>query len=327
MPHPLVSILLPVYNAEPYLAEAIDSLLAQTFTDFELIVVNDGSTDGSADVLARYNDSRIRVLEQENRGLSLSLNRAIAEARGKYLARQDADDISYPERLARQVNFLERHPDYGLLGTWADIYVGSRRTDRKHQHPCDNAALKFNLLCDNYFVHSSIMMRKSVQERVGLYAAEADRQPEDFDLWSRFARDGNCRIGNLPELLVGYREVEGSICRTAPQRITDGVVRISGQNIAFASGLATDDRTVGDLAALLHCSFRHLAGTPEPAALFALVTRLGASFSKEAENPVLLAAAVRRMRLRLARALLVYTALRLSRRLPAPMHRKEKVSP
>ncbi|QWV99039.1 glycosyltransferase family 2 protein [Geomonas nitrogeniifigens] len=326
MPQPLVSILLPVYNAEPYLAEAIDSLLAQTFTDFELIVVNDGSTDGSAKVIARYADPRIRLLEQENRGLSPSLNRAISVSRGRYLARQDADDISYPERLAKQVDFLERHPDCGLLGTWADIYVGSRRTERAHQHPCDNAALKFNLLCDNYFVHSSVMMRRSVQERVGLYAAEADRQPEDFDLWSRFVRDGDCRIGNLPERLVGYREVEGSICRTAPQRITDGVVRICGQNIAFASGLSPDDRTVADLAALLHCSFGHLTGEPEPAPLFALVTRLGASLAGEAEDPALLAAAVRRMRLRLVKALLIYKAWRLSRRLPVPLRRNGRVS-
>lgn len=319
MPNPLVSILLPVYNAEPYLAEAIETLLGQTFTDFELIIVNDGCTDGSAGIIARYRDPRIRVLEQENRGLSPSLNRAVAEARGSYLARQDADDISYPTRLEKQVDFLERHPDYGLLGTWADIYLGTRRCDKGHLHPCANAPLKFNLLCDNYFVHSSIMMRRSVLERVGLYAAEAERQPEDYDLWSRFLRGGHCRMANLPERLVGYREVEGSICRTTPQRITDGVVRISGQNIAFASGLDPADPVVTDLAALLHCAERHLSPHPDPAALFRLVGRLSDRLEGELDHPGQLAGEVNRMRLRLLKALAVCQGRRLVRRLRASL--------
>ena len=107
---PKISVLLPAYNAQAYLRESIESILAQTFSDFELIIINDGSTDQSLEIMTSFKDSRIRIINQENAGLPISLNRGIRLARGIYLARQDADDISLPNRFSAKVQFLDRHP-------------------------------------------------------------------------------------------------------------------------------------------------------------------------------------------------------------------------
>src|SRR5258705_775698 len=115
-PSPQVSVLLPVWNGERHLAAAIESVLGQSFTDFELLIVDDGSTDGSAALIRRYGDERIRLFENEkNLGVTRSLNLGLAQARGRYVARMDADDLSAPERLARQVAFLDSHPEVALV--------------------------------------------------------------------------------------------------------------------------------------------------------------------------------------------------------------------
>jgi len=152
---PIVSVILPVYNGLPYLEEALDSVLTQSFRDFELIVINDGSTDGSAAIIENLHDPRIRFFQQTNKGLATTLNRAISLARGKYIARQDQDDVSLPTRFERQVAFLDANQEAGMVGTGAEIWVGNERTNRFLQHPADNAAIKFGLLFDNHFVHSS----------------------------------------------------------------------------------------------------------------------------------------------------------------------------
>lgn len=114
---PKVSVVMSVYNGEKYLPETIDSILNQTFKDFEFIIINDGSTDKTAKILTSYDDPRIRIFNQENMGLTKSLNRAISLAKGEYIARMDADDISYPERLKKQVDYLNKNPDIGLVGS------------------------------------------------------------------------------------------------------------------------------------------------------------------------------------------------------------------
>jgi glycosyltransferase involved in cell wall biosynthesis len=132
---PKISVILPVYNAQSYLRESIDSILNQSFQDFELIMINDGSTDSSLSIMESYTDQRIRIINQTNAGLPVSLNRAIAQAQGQYLARQDADDICLPERLAKQFAYLDTHPQCALLGTWAQILVENVPTDRSLSHP------------------------------------------------------------------------------------------------------------------------------------------------------------------------------------------------
>src|SRR5258708_3751905 len=117
---PAVSVVMPAYNSEPHIAEAIESILAQTFTDFEFIIINDGSTDGTRSILHAFaaGDSRISIYEHANSGLVVSLNRGCQMARGKYIARMDADDVSLPTRLAKQFNYLERNSEVGIIGTW-----------------------------------------------------------------------------------------------------------------------------------------------------------------------------------------------------------------
>ena len=212
MTNPLISVLLPVYNAQDYLRESIDSILGQTFTDFELIIINDGSTDGSKAIMDSYADPRIMIIDQENAGLPVSLNRAIAKAKGKYLARQDADDVSLPTRLSEQAAYLEAYPDCALLGTWAQIIEKDNLTNRTLTHPSENGEVQIKLLFYNCFVHSSVMMRKDTLNRCGVYPEDPEKfPPEDYDLWLRIAPVA--QVANLPKVLLQYRELPGSISR------------------------------------------------------------------------------------------------------------------
>jgi glycosyltransferase involved in cell wall biosynthesis len=210
---PKISVILPVYNAQSYLRESIESILNQSFQDFELIMINDGSIDGSLSIMESYADQRIRIINQSNAGLPISLNRAIATAKGKYLARQDADDISLPERLSKQVAYLDDHPQCALLGSWAQILVANALTNRSLAHPHLNSDIQLKLLFFNCFVHSSVMIRKSALEISGLYPEEKEKfPPEDYDLWLRIAK--HWEVANLPEVLLYYRELPNSISRS-----------------------------------------------------------------------------------------------------------------
>jgi len=232
---PLLSVILPVYNGLPYLRQAIESVLSQSFKDYELLIIDDGSTDGSEQVVAKLDDPRIRYVQQGNRGLAATLNRALSLAAGKYIARQDQDDVCFPLRFRRQVEFLGAHPEVGLLGTAAEIWVGNTRTQRKLAHPTDNAALKFAMLFNNYLVHSSVMIRRSVLDEIGGYSEDKQRQPpEDYELWSRVIR--KYRVANLPDVLLAYREVPTSMSRAGVNPFLPNLLKISAENIAWASG-------------------------------------------------------------------------------------------
>ena len=227
---PAISVLLPVYNAEAFLAEAIESILQQTFRDFELIIINDGSTDASSEVIKQFKDERIIIIEQHNQGLAASLNKGLKIAKGNYIARQDNDDISLPERFEKQFNFLEAHPELALLGTAAVIVdEHNKETGRVHQHPSSSAALKYFLLFDNPFVHSSVMFRRSLISQTGPYYCGQDYF-EDYHLWSSMAR--LAAIGNLPDFLIRYREVSSGMSKTT----SDYRLRVMNQafeNIRF----------------------------------------------------------------------------------------------
>lgn len=268
---PKVSVLMPVYNGEKYLKDAIESVLSQTFTDFEFIIIDDGSTDNSAAIIKQLNDHRIRLYYQVNEGLAATLNRAVGLAKGKYLARQDADDVSLPRRFEKQVEFLEARPDYGMVGTWAEIWEKTRKTERSHKHPSDNLTLMFDLLFDNYFVHSSVMIRKAIFDKIGLYATEKARQPEDYELWSRVLRHEGFKVGNIPEVLVIYREVPSSICRTGVNTFVDRVINMSAENLAWASGREVADPVITDIAALTHKAMHRLSPKPDFRAMLAVL--------------------------------------------------------
>ena len=209
MNNPIVSVILPTFNTGQYVEKAIQSILAQSFHDFELIIIDDGSTDQTPQILAQ----QVIVLKQENQGLPKALNRAIKSARGQYLARQDADDKSLPLRLEKQVAFLKDNPEYALVGTWSQIATPSGLSNRQLLHPKSNGQLQVQLFTNNQFVHSSVMIRASCLESIGLYSEDPDHfPPEDYDLWLRIA--SQYRIANIPEILIEYLEVSTSISRT-----------------------------------------------------------------------------------------------------------------
>jgi len=209
---PAVTVLMPVYNGERFLREAVESILQQTWTDFEFLIVDDGSTDHTREIINSYNDARIRVLDQRaNIGLAKSLNHGLRAARGPLVARQDADDRSHPERLAAQVEFMHAHREVTLLGTQVRVLNKHRRASRRPgwERAVTNSAIRFQLLFDNPFIHTSVMFRRDVvwQELDGY--DETLPTGEDFDLWSRIA--ARYTVGNLPATLVDYRFHDSSV--------------------------------------------------------------------------------------------------------------------
>lgn len=203
---PKVSVIMGVYNDEPYLQEAVKSILNQTYYNFEFIIINDCSTDNSKEIIDYYlrQDERIVYLEnKKNIGLSASLNRGINIAKGKYIARVDADDISFPERLAKQVEFLEENEDIYVLGT-ASLSIDEKSAILGlSKFPADPGFIKKNLIKKNLFYHPSVMIRKEYFEKVGLYD-ESIRYAQDYELWLRGVNLFN--YANLEEPLIKYRE-------------------------------------------------------------------------------------------------------------------------
>lgn len=249
---PTVSVVLSVRNGGIDLPKAVETILNQSFTDFELIAINNGSTDGTREFLDQVADPRVRVYHQEDKGLAAALNRGISLARGRYIARQDHDDWALPTRIAQQVAFLDANPGHALVGTRAEVWVGSSPTGRFHDHPTDDADLRFALLFNNYFVHSSVMMRKTALDQVGVYTTDRSRQPpEDYELWSRIARQ--FRVANLPERLTIYREMPTSMSREGVNPFMEKLILISAENLAAAStGVPQPQPVHRDIACLAH---------------------------------------------------------------------------
>lgn len=235
---PRVSVVLPVYNAGAPLRDAVESILAQTYTDFELIAVNDGSTDGSGDVLDAYavRDPRVRVIHQENRKQVATMNRAIDEARGEFVARMDADDQSYPERLAKQVAFLDAHPEVGVVGTLADVSY----PDREDVLGCEpgHTMLCWRLLSTTPMVHPSVMMRTAVVRAAGGYAPAAERL-EDYDLFYRLSHVTH--LATLPERLVWFNRTQETNISTLHFSEQQQVARSIHARVLAAYGIRVRD--------------------------------------------------------------------------------------
>lgn len=205
---PAVSVVMAVRDGAAWVAEAVGSVLAQTDGDHELIVVDDGSTDATAVLLAGLTDPRLRVVRQEAAGLTRALNRGLGAARADLVARLDADDLTLPERIARQRAFLAAHPDVGVLGTAAREIDAAGRPVGEVRPPLDDAAIRRALIRRNPFVHSSVMARRGLLTSVGGYD-ERVAVAQDYDLWMRLAP--RTRLANLPEVLVVRRLLAGRV--------------------------------------------------------------------------------------------------------------------
>ena len=202
---PAVSVLLPVYNSERYVRKAIESVLAQTFADFELLIIDDGSTDRSLDIVREYEakDSRVHIFSRENRGLVSTLNELIEKSRGRYLARMDADDICLPDRFKKQVAFLDMHCECAIVGSFREVINSKGQRIEIVSHPTHHDEIdQLHLKGHCCFTHPSVMLRKSVAISLDGYDPQFE-MAEDLEFWLRLAECG--KMANLPEVLIQYR--------------------------------------------------------------------------------------------------------------------------
>jgi len=234
---PSISVAMSVYDGERFLAGAIESVLAQTFADFEFLILDDGSRDATRAIAAHYaaRDPRIRLITRENRGLIASLNELLGEARAPLVARMDADDICLPERFEHQIAFMQAHPEIGVLGTWTDDIDENDAPYRLDapDHPVDHdgflAAIDggLPLLC-----HPAVMFRRDLVLSVGGYHP-AFRHCEDLDLWLRLATV--TRVANLPQRLLRYRHYSQQV---SSRHATEQQVNAAVSRLAYAERAA-----------------------------------------------------------------------------------------
>jgi glycosyltransferase involved in cell wall biosynthesis len=222
---PLVTVLLPVYNGEKYLADAVKSVLLQTFSDFELLVIDDGSTDGSSAILESFSDQKIRVIRNEKRlKLSGALNRGIDNAGGTYIARMDADDICRPDRLAWQVRFMDLHPEVGICGGWVEAFGNHPSSGTIFKYPSGMDDIKASLLFDNPFAHPTVIFRKQLFDRFNLRFDGSYNPAEDYELWARALE---CfPSANIGKVLLRYRLHANSMTLSGRSAMDAHAVRI-----------------------------------------------------------------------------------------------------
>ena len=228
-----ISVVMSVYNAEKYLKEAVDSILNQTYRDFELILINDKSTDASGDILKAYaqKDGRVVVLENEqNIGLTKSLNRGLAVARGEYIARMDADDISVPDRFEKQVAFLDAHPDYCFVSCIGRYIDENGNPEQLRLFPETNEEIYAMMPKVDAVMHPGVMFRREEIAKIGNYC-EDFRVVQDYDLWFRGMAAGY-KFYNIQEPLVLFRRNESYNTRKSKAyRMVDFRVRRKGYRI------------------------------------------------------------------------------------------------
>jgi glycosyltransferase involved in cell wall biosynthesis len=246
---PTVSVVMAVYNGEPWLDEAVASVLGQSLKDIEFIVVDDGSTDGTRRRLASIADGRLSVLTQSRGGQTAALNRALRATRAPLVARIDADDVALPERLSRQAAFLAAHPEIGLLGTAAREIAPSGAVVRTLTPPCDDRSIRSALMRANPFIHSAVMFRRCLLDSVGSYD-ESFAVAQDYDLWLRMS----CvtKLANLGEPLVLRRLAPGRLSSARDTtRLRDDIVAKLRALRSGASPLWSAVFVVRPLAALV----------------------------------------------------------------------------
>ena len=224
---PLISVVTSVYNGEAFLKECVDSVLNQTFQDFEYIILNNGSTDRTPEILAKYKDPRLLIIQQENLGIARSLNKGIHMANSEIIARLDADDFSDPNRLEKQINFMSQHPEIVLCGSRFNVLLGSDYIDYPIRSLEGDEAIRKSMSCFNPFSHSTVVFRKAAFIQSGGYS-EKFIFGQDYELWSRLLDYGEGYI--LKDELSTIRLSEQST-----SNINSKALRIESLRIRWAA--------------------------------------------------------------------------------------------
>lgn len=244
---PKITVLMPVYNAERYVAGAIDSVLAQTEEDWELLIIDDGSTDSSPEIMAAYSDPRISVTRTQNGGVAAALNHGVKLAAGHYLARLDADDLAHPHRLASQAAVLDRQPEVGLVHSFARSMNSAGETQGSLLgQMAEDLETKWCLIWRNVLIHPSVMLRRSVLIKNKLNYSLAHNKVEDFRLWNELAL--HTQILGLDAPLIDYRVHEASVTGSnrAEEHLNAYAPAVQ-QNLA-QYGVVVDDELVREIA-------------------------------------------------------------------------------
>jgi hypothetical protein len=235
---------MPAYNGQSFIAQAIRSILDQTMSDLQLVIVDDASTDATWSIISSFDDPRITAVQNKmNMGISSALNRGLDLCTAELIARHDQDDLSIPMRLSMQVEYLEKHPKVGLLGSWARTFTteADLRTPSglTLKHPETDAEIRWFLLWNNPFVHGSVMMRRSVLVSSCGYSTDATiTPPEDYELWSRVSK--KCEMHNLPTPLLLYRQTPTGMSAKFSEEMRSKATLIALRNICELLGRPTD---------------------------------------------------------------------------------------
>lgn len=248
---------MPAYNCQDTLAESIQCILAQTLNDFELIVVDDGSSDNSPAVIQQFaaRDPRIRAIRQENRGVGAALNAALDLARGKFLARMDADDLTPPQRFAEQIAFLDENPHITVVGGWHRTFGAVK--SKVHEFPTDPGHLKAALLFRDPISHPTVMMRRQPFRDHGWRYDTRKNFPEDYDLWVTIAQAHE--LANIPKVYLDYRIWPGSVCQNLWPHWQDQHVAVQCR-LLKRLGLIPDERQLAIHKAL---AFDNILADPQ----------------------------------------------------------------
>jgi len=222
---PTVSVVMSVHNGARFLNEAVDSILQQTFTDFEFLIVDDGSVDSSPELLERYAalDKRIVLVRRERKGLTKSLNEGLALARGTFIARHDADDVALPHRLETMVRFMQANPSIAAAGSWCETINGEGRLLGRIEHPTDHDLIAWAMVGYNAIIHPTAVIRRRC---VGLYGPydEDYAYAQDYEFWTRWIRLGG-KIANVPEILLKYRKSDDQITKKFSKHQSTNAIR------------------------------------------------------------------------------------------------------
>lgn len=238
MSQPLLSVVMAVYNGEAFVRDAIDSILKQTYQNFEFIIINDASTDSTPDILKSYNDPRIVILTNDtNRFLPYSLNRGIDASKGKYIVRMDADDTSMPERLQLQLDYMEGHPEVGIAGTRAYTFGAHKG---KITYKPDDVDIKIEMLSNCHMVHPTLIIRKSMLDEHDLRFNPDYRKNQDY----KFFIDAidKTKFGNLTAFLLNYRTTAENLQRKVHNQDSNNA-RIRQELYAKIGATVTEDET------------------------------------------------------------------------------------